>query len=95
MANLDELPDITHPEGDLLVDGEYFQTRRVDVIADGQTVETNGLFQALSCIEGDITVESAHGQITLSQGDTGLIPAAIDSYTLSGTGALLCSYLTE
>lgn len=94
VANLDELPDVTHPESELLVDGEYFQTRRVDVVADGQTVETNGLFQALSCIEGDVTVEAEHGQIMLSQGDTGFIPAAIERYTLSGNGALLCSYLT-
>ena len=80
VANLDALPAIRRPRGDLLVEGDYFRTWRHRLDNSALRLSTEGRFQALTCIEGELRV-SAHGHdadsITLGIGETGLIPACI------------------
>ena len=93
VANLESLPRVRRPDGDLLVDGEYFRTWR-HTLADSELVlATEGRFQALSCIEGELLARAAGGAeaIVLSKGETGLIPACIAAFSISGTGTLLRS----
>lgn len=95
VANLASLPRIRQAQGDLLVDGEFFRTWRHSLAGCALDIASDGRFQALSCIEGSLQV-SAGGQdvIELRKGDTGLVPACIARFRISGSGALLRSTQT-
>lgn len=94
VANLNTLPQITHPMGDsaTVVAGAYFRTVRHELQGTAIQLETEGDFHALTCIAGELTVSSGGHEFTLSTGDTGLIPAAVPDYSISGTGVMLRSY---
>jgi mannose-6-phosphate isomerase len=93
VSNVDFLPEITHPTDQLIVDGQYFQTIRHTLDNASETITTHAKFQSLSCIDGDITVHAqGHEDITLCKGETGLIPACINEFALSGTGVILRSH---
>ncbi len=92
VANLKRAPQIRRPDSDLLVDGEYFMTWRQQLRNEGLSLKTGGTFQALTCIEGEITAAADdHEAIALAKGETGLIPACIDAFALSGDGTILRS----
>ncbi len=92
VANLQALPQVTQPQGELLVDGAYFQTWRHRLHDEARTLRAGGCFQALTCIEGEVQV-GMPGQepLPLRKGETGLLPACADSFTLQGRGSLIRS----
>ncbi len=92
VANLESLPKVRHPDGDLLVDGEFFCCWRHRLEDSALRIETEGGFQALTCIAGRLHVE-ANGceAIELGKGETGLVPACIREFTIYGAGAVLRS----
>ena len=95
VANLESLPQVSRPQGDLLVDSAYFRTWRHRLADSALELATDGRFQALSCIEGSLRVAAGeHEAIALSAGETGLIPACIARYEISGCGTLLRSAQT-
>lgn len=97
VSNLDNLPTVTQhgTDGDaLLVESDYFKTYRYD-LRDQSTrqIATQNRFHALTCVQGEITVQSdGYEPIRFSSGTSALIPATINSYQLSGDGIVLCSY---
>ena len=96
VANLDSLPSVRQPESDLLVDGDYFRTWRHALKDDTFEVAPDGRFQALSCIGGWLRVEAdGHEAIELRTGETGLIPACLDLFRISGHGVMLRSCQTS
>ena len=93
VSNLDFLPDITHPDGELIVDGEYFQTLRHSIDNIKLIIPTNSTFHSLTCIDGEIAITSdSHEAVTLYKGQTGLIPACISEFAIEGTGTVLRSF---
>ncbi len=90
VANLESLPQVTHPQGELLVDGSYFRAWRHRLNGESLSLRTDGCFQALTCIAGEAHVH-APGQdsMRLRKGETGLVPACADSFTLQGSGNLI------
>ena len=96
VANLQSLPPVTHPIGATqLVDGAYFQTHRHILHDATQTHPTADRFHALTVIDGAIDVIGAGERVTLPTGRTALIPAALTDYTLTGTGVVLQSHMTD
>lgn len=92
VANLGSLPRVRRPAGDLLVDSAYFRTWRHQLEDSTLDLATAGRFQALTCIEGSVLVSAGdHDVIVLSKGETGLIPACINGFSISGTATLLRS----
>lgn len=92
VANLQSLPQVRRPEGDLLVDGEYFRSWRHTLAEGVLEIATDGRFQALSCIEGSVRVAVAgHAAIALNTGETALVPACFREFSISGSGTLLRS----
>jgi len=93
VANLDFLPTIEHPEGQLIVDGEYFQTVRHQLDDIKEIIPTGLKFHSLTCIDGEITVSSdGHEDIVLYKGQTGLIPASVKEFAMAGVGTILRSF---
>ena len=90
VANLEALPRVQRPQGDLLVDSAYFRTWRHLVAARPQSIKTDGRLQSLTCIAGHVKVAAGgFGEIVLNTGETGLIPACIPTFALRGAGTLL------
>lgn len=93
VSNVESLPEITHPEGELIVNGEYFQTHRHTLDDTKLIIQTTDQFHALTCIDGEITVTSdGYDEIMLKKGETGLIPACINQFAIEGTGVILRSF---
>lgn len=92
VSDLNALPQIQQPAGDLLVDEEYFRTWRHALRKDSRLIKCEKRFQALTCISGKIEVEAeGHELIAIAIGETGLIPACINEFSLSGEGVILRS----
>ena len=92
VADLKSQPTIQRPEHELIIDGEYFSTWRHRLRGKRIRVATESRFQALTCIEGTAIVESViGGAIALAKGETGLIPACIPSFEITGRGLLFQS----
>ncbi len=94
VANLDSLPAVRQPASDLLVEGDFFCTWRHRLNGERRHLSTAGYFHCLTCISGSarIEVEPATGPaLVLEKGQTGLVPACISDYTVSGAGTVLRS----
>jgi mannose-6-phosphate isomerase len=88
------IPTISHTimrDGEML-SGPYFVTWQHRLGGTPVTLPTNGHFHTLTCIEGTVEVSANDHIETLRTGQTALIPAAIDVFTLSGTGRVLRSF---
>ncbi len=93
VSNVDSLPDVTRPKGELLVDGEYFQTVRHQLNDIKEIISTTTMFHSLTCIDGEIKVTSdGHEEILLYKGQTALIPSVVSEFAMAGTGTILRSY---
>jgi mannose-6-phosphate isomerase len=94
VSNVDSLPSVEHPAGEIMVDGDYFRTRR-HVLNDKNSLflNTAGAFHAITCIAGNVNIQAENGAISLKKGETALMPAALGDYTLSGDGTVLRSYM--
>lgn len=92
VARLASLPRLQQPEGDLLVDCDYFRTWRHELTGPARAIVSEGRFQSLTCIAGICAIE-AKGQesVELSLGETGLIPACIPTCDIRGEGTVLRS----
>lgn len=97
VSNVNALPQVTHiPDGALVtvVQSAYFSTQLHRLQATRHSVRTQGTFHALTCTQGTVDITAADTSIALSQGRSALIPAALDAYTLNGTGEVLASFQT-
>ena len=93
VSNVDSLPNVTHPASELIVDGEYFQTLRHKIDDVKLIIPTGTAFHSLTCIDGEVLISSeGHEDVTLYKGQTGLIPACIDTFALEGKGTVLRSF---
>lgn len=92
VSNTEALPTVTHPDGEAVVAGTYFETRRYTLAGQSIDLSTEGHFHALTCIAGNVSLASDEHQVDLVKGATALIPAALSHYAISGEGQVLCSY---
>jgi len=88
---------ITHNNGDrafeLIVDSPFFKTVRCE-ISDSKSIETQGQFHILTCIEREAKAHTTESDsVTLVKGQTLLVPASISDYFLTSdsTGVVLLS----
>lgn len=93
VSNLETLPDVTQSQDGVIVDGAYFQTMRHTLNNEMLTLNTDGAFHAITCIDGIITIEHPIEMLTLDVGQTALLPAQLGNYALNGTGQILRSYM--
>ncbi|MFO7322072.1 MAG: class I mannose-6-phosphate isomerase [Chloroflexota bacterium] len=100
VANTESLPQINHSaeipgERVRLFDNPFFVTDllRLDnelAISFGDDNPRTG-FDALTCIDGSVTISSAAGSIDLTIGQTALVPPVAGKFTVSGQGRVLRS----
>ena len=93
VSNMDSIPAITHPDNEMMVDGDYFKTLRHTLRDDTLSLTTDGQFHALTCIAGKVRIEHSVESFDMPKGRTALIPASLGDYALSGNGTVLRSYM--
>lgn len=77
--------------GSILLQTPYFIVERYTLHDEVISRPTDGRFQLLTCLEGALAVTANDITLTLSLGETALIPAGVASFQLQGTGVMLCS----
>ncbi len=98
VSNLSAVPQTSQPwatPGDVITLVErqpYFRTDLHRLHGDTRSVVTHGRFHALTCLQGAGQVQAGDDTVALPLGQTVLIPACLDGYTLSGQGEVVCSY---
>lgn len=70
---------------------ELFTSNVVD-INGSWTAQTGGRYQIVTCVKGGAHVETAQGTVDLAYTRSALIPACIESYTISGNCRVLQSF---
>ena len=92
VADLEALPRIGQPDGELLVNGQYFRTWRHELKDERLGIATPDRFQALTCIAGSFRLEANDCEpVSLALGETCLVPACIGEFVLHGSGVILRS----
>ena len=92
VSNLSSLPTVTRPADGLIVDCDYFRAWRHRLKAESMNISTEGRFQSLTCIDGQLRIQAkGHEAVILDKGQTALIPACIESFSIHGAGAVLRS----
>lgn len=90
------VPAVSHvdlaADGVDLVRSAYFVTTQFQLHADALPIATGGRFQIVTCVAGEGVVQAGGGAVAFRKGQTLLIPAAIDSYSLWGQGRVLISH---
>lgn len=90
VSKLDALPQVKQPADGILVDGDYFRAWRHKLDSETLHLRTDGRFQALTCIEGNVhALAEGNKTITLALGETGLIPACLKAFSLAGSGLVI------
>ena len=82
----------SHPEGSLLAECEYFDTRILNLNGDTQPIANpRGSFTIVICLAGEAEIiNNANGEVfTIKRGDTLLFPAVMTSLSARGTATLL------
>lgn len=91
VSNTESLPKITHPSGDVLVDGDYFITYRHTLTGDAVDLNTDGRFHVLTCVEGNAQIIYGDTVTDISIGQSALVPASCGAYQLTGAGVIFHS----
>ena len=68
----------------LLSKCEYFTVYKVDTDDSAELCADETSFESILVLEGDVTVRSGSGEITLKKGETAFLPAGLGKYTIEG-----------
>ncbi|MFH6995127.1 type I phosphomannose isomerase catalytic subunit [Flavobacterium sp. FlaQc-48] len=81
--------DKAENESNVIVDCPYFTTNFIPLNGEKKVGKNGESFTVLMCIEGDFEITIENETYPYQKGDTVLIPAAIQKYSLKGTASIL------
>lgn len=88
-----KLPCFSREEADtLIVECEHFNVRRIKVSGEWTSELPVDTFKVLMCISGKAEIECMEGSCRIREGETVLLPAAVESCKVAGNAVLL--YIT-
>lgn len=73
----------------------YFATEEIQLNGVCTSLDRGETFQILLAKSGNLTIETADDTLTLSRGQTALIPADTKDFTLTGTASTLMYYVPD
>ncbi len=93
VANVGSLPQVTHPDGEIVVQGDFFTTFRHTLTPNAPVaLDTDRrYFHMLTCVDGEVQIRTNGETVNMFKGQSGLVPAAQGAYRLTGTGTVLRS----
>jgi mannose-6-phosphate isomerase len=81
-------------ESNVIVDCPYFTTNFLPLEGEKTMLKTGDTFTVYMCIEGSFEMEYNKVKYNYKKGDTVLIPAAMNEFTLSGKASILEIYIS-
>lgn len=81
--------DKAENESNVIVDCPYFTTNFIPLNGEKKVGKNGESFTVLMCIEGDFEITIENETYPYQKGDTVLIPAAIQKYSLKGIASIL------
>ena len=76
-----------------LLKTEFFAAERWEVSGDLQTSTDPASADLMSAVSGELSVRAGDTEVTLTQGGSCVLPAALGAYSVSGEGVLLRCYV--
>ena len=76
-----------------LLNTEFFAFERWEVLGDLKEATEPTSAELLTALSGELTLRAGNTELTLAQGQSCVLPAALGAYTLSGEGVLLRCYV--
>ncbi len=73
----------------LLSSCEYFTVQALEIESSAALEADSRSFHSLLCLEGDLALKSAHGDISLRKGESVFLGASSGKYTLTGRGQVI------
>ena len=83
--------EIPSSREDVLADCDYFRVERLNLSETAHTLPQNGYLRHLLCIDGNGTLTCDGISYPFRRGDSILLPASLESITLTGNGTVLIS----
>jgi mannose-6-phosphate isomerase len=77
-----------------VVDCPYFTTNFIPLEGEISISKSGQSFTVYMCIEGDFEITTAQSKFQYKKGDTVLMPAALNSFVLSGKASILEIYIS-
>jgi mannose-6-phosphate isomerase len=75
-----------------LVSSPFFSTQVYNIHV-AREFQTGGKFHTLTCIDGNLSIDSHGVSVDFGLGQTVLIPASLSTYTITGVGRVVVSAL--
>ncbi len=73
----------------------YFVLEEVELNAQMATENRGVYFEIYMCVQGNITLVANGETYSVAQGDVFMIPATLDTYTMTGQGKLVRTYIED
>lgn len=77
--------------GECLASCKYFNVNRVSLNGNSETLNTNGVFHSLLCVEGEGEIVCQGENYSFSKGDSYYLPEGLGEYSLRGNATVLVS----
>jgi mannose-6-phosphate isomerase len=81
-------------ESNLVVDCPYFTTNFIPLEGEIAVAKSGKSFTVYMCVEGAFEMDYNYSKLQYKKGDTVLIPAALNEFTLSGKASILEIYIS-
>lgn len=77
------------------VQNKYFSLEKLEVKTNFEEIKAKDHFVLFMCLEGQGEVACQSNKINVSKGDSFMIPACVDSYTVTGKGTFIKTYVPK
>lgn len=94
VANAERHYNKAENTGNRIVESRYFSTNYIPLTGDMEVQKNGDSFTVYICTEGGFTIEYSGKTYGFKRGDTILMPAALNAFTLKGEASLLEVYIS-
>lgn len=75
------------------IQNEYFVLEKISIKTNYKAHKNTNNFELFMCINGEANVSCMSNKVHVEMGDSFMVPACIEEYTITGTGEFLKTYL--
>ncbi|PKM94800.1 MAG: mannose-6-phosphate isomerase [Firmicutes bacterium HGW-Firmicutes-1] len=75
------------------IKNKYFSLDKISVSKSYNVLKPSKHFELFMCVEGNAKISCNEGAIDVVHGDSFMVPASIEEYTITGSGAFIRAYV--
>ncbi|PKM52593.1 MAG: mannose-6-phosphate isomerase [Firmicutes bacterium HGW-Firmicutes-7] len=77
------------------IKNSYFALDKINVTKSYRGYKQSKQFELFLCVEGNAEINSKEGAISVANGDSFMVPASIETYTITGCGSFIRATVPE